>query len=167
MYIKDSLLAGHSRARSEKISRYIGKNPERFAALMQTFFSSQYRVAQRAAWPMSICVETHPDLIKPYLKKLIRLLEKPGIHDALPRNTLRILQFVDIPKSLQGPLMNQCFIFIQSPQSPAAIKAFAITILSKFSAQYPDILPELKTILLSQWANEGPAFRSRARKILR
>jgi hypothetical protein len=166
MDIVKTLLAEHSRSQSEKIAGYIGKDPERFDVLMLAFFKGEYRLAQRAAWPMSICAENHPELIRPYLKKLVSKLSEPGIHDALVRNTLRLLQFIEIPPALQGKLMDTCFQFIQSPQAPGAIKAFSISILARLGEQYPDIIPELKLILQAQWPHEGPAFRSRARKIL-
>jgi len=40
-------------------------------------------------------------------------------------------------------------------------------ILENMSERYPEILPELKTIIEARWEFETPAFRSRARKILK
>jgi hypothetical protein len=94
-------------------------------------------------------------------------LEKPGNHVAVTRNTMRLLQDVDIPKKYQGRVMNSCFEFIQAPETPIAVKAFSLTVLQHLSGEYPDILPELKLIIEEQWEQAPPAFRSRAKKILK
>jgi hypothetical protein len=157
----------HSKAQCEKIVKYVGGDKERFAKLMQLFLKGGYRVTQRSAWPMSICVEKHPDLITPYYKEIIPLLEKPGVHGAVVRNVVRLLQFVTIPKRYHGQLMSICFDFIADVETAPAIKASSLTILENLSAIYPDIRSELKLIIEERWQYETPAFKMRAKKILR
>jgi hypothetical protein len=166
MNLKEALLKEHSKNQCDKIVKYIGSSKERFAELMKLFFESEYRVTQRAAWPMSYCVRNHPELIKPYFKKLIDNLIKKGVHDAVIRNSVRLLQDVEIPEKHHGKLMDICFGFIQSNETPVAIKAFSLTILEKLSKQYPDIISELKLIIEERWEHETAAFRSRAKKIM-
>jgi hypothetical protein len=167
MDLKAALLEEHSKAQCEKIVRYIGNDKQRFDELMRLFFAGEYRVTQRAAWPMSYCVDEHPELIEPYLKKVIELLEKPVVHDAVQRNIVRLLQNVSIPKRYHGRVMNACFNFIASPTTAAAVKAFSLSILENLSKHYPEIRPELKLIIEERWEHETPAFHSRARKILK
>src|SRR5579871_552922 len=166
MNLKDALIEEHSKKQCDKIVRYIGDDKERFAELMKLFFESEYRITQRAAWPMSYCVRNHPELIKPYFSKLINNLSKKGIHDAVKRNTVRLLQDVEIPKKYHGKVMDICFSYIQSNETPVAIKAFSLTILQNLSKQYPDIIQELKLVIEERWEHETAAFRSRAKKIL-
>ena len=166
MNIEDALLKEHSKAQCDKIVKYIGNNKERFAELMKLFFKGEYRVTQRAAWPMSYCVRKHPQLINPYFKRLLDNLEKPGLHDAILRNTVRLLQDADIPETHHGRVMTICFNFIQSNDTAVAIKAFSLSILHNLSKKYPEILPVLKTIIEERWEHETAAFRSRAKKIV-
>ena len=63
--------------------------------------------------------------------------------------------------------MTAYFDFIQSPETPIAVKAFSLSILSNLSADYPEIRSELRLIIEQQWEHATPAFRSRARKILK
>lgn len=156
----------HSKSQTEKIIKYVGANKDRFAELMKLFLKGEYRVTQRAAWPMSYCVCNHPELITPYFKQIVALLEKPGVHDAVKRNIVRLLQFVEIPKKYHGQVMNACFEFIADVETAVAIKAFALTILDNLSKIYPDIRAELKLIIEERWEHETAAFRSRAKKIL-
>jgi hypothetical protein len=166
MNLKEALLQEHSKEQCDKIVQYIGDNKQRFAELMELFFKGEYRVTQRAAWPMSCCVRNHPGLVQPYFKPLIKNLETTGLHDAIKRNIVRLLQDVPLPEKYHGKVMSICFDFIQSNEIAIAIKAFSLTILQNLSKQYPEITPELKLIIEERWEQEGPAFRSRGKKIL-
>jgi hypothetical protein len=165
--LEKELLKKQSRGHCNRIVKYIGKDEVRFKELVKLFFRGEYRLTQHAAWPMSYCIANHPELAKPYYRKFINQLSDQRAHPAAKRNIVRLLQFIEIPKSLHGRLMDICFRFIGSPEEAIAVKAFSLHILENLSAIYPEILPELKTIIEARWEFETPAFRSRARKILK
>jgi len=166
MDLSKLLRAEHSKKQTDRIVGYIGSDRDRFAGLMKLFFEGEYRITQRAAWPLSYCVRQHPGLITPYYKRLLDNLGRKDIHPAVIRNTLRLLQDVSIPKRFHGQVMTTCFDLIQDPSTPVAIKAFSLTILSNLSAEYPEIRGELKVIIEEQWEQATPAFRVRAKKLL-
>jgi hypothetical protein len=95
------------------------------------------------------------------------VLDEKNVHDALVRNIVRLLQFVEIPKPLEGKIMSHCFEYIRSPSHAPAIKAFSLTILENFSKKYPDIRTELKLIIDERWPMEKAAFRSKAKNIIK
>ncbi len=167
MILREQLLKEHSKVSCNRIVAWVGSNQARFDALLRLFLDDEYRVVQRAAWPLSYCVIQHPLLIKKHFGPLLRNLRKPGIHDAVKRNTLRLLQAVDIPKRYQGPVMDSCFTYIATPAEPVAIKAFSLTVLGNLAAQYPDIIPEIKLLIEENYARETAAFKSRARQVLK
>jgi hypothetical protein len=162
-----AILKEHSKAQTARIVHYVGKDKEKFAELMKLFLQGEYRVTQRSGWPLSICVEKCPELIQPYFKKLLDYLDKPGTHEAVTRNIVRILQYVEIPKRFQGRVMSACFEFVSTPDTPIAVKAFSLTVLEHLAEIYPEIKPELKVIIEERWEHETAAFRSRARKIMK
>ncbi|HEV3221836.1 MAG TPA: hypothetical protein VGZ90_03115 [Puia sp.] len=166
MDLEKELLKRQSLVQCNRIIKYIGRDETRFADLMKLFFKGQYRLTQHAAWPMSYCVRQYPFLVKPYYKKFIDQLSDSKAHPAARRNIVRLLQFVEIPKKFHGKLMDICFQFISNPEEAIAVKAFSLTILSNLSVIYPEILPEIKTVIEARWEFETPAFRSRASKIL-
>ncbi len=131
------------------------------------FTGNEYRVVQRAAWPISYCVIAHPNFIKKHWKQLINNLNKPNVHNAVKRNTLRFLEEVEIPEKYHGQLMDYCFTYVNTPTEPIAVKCFAMTVLSNLAKIYPDILPELKITIenLKPYASAG--LMSRASKILK
>ncbi len=161
------LRAEHSKKQTDRIVAYIGDDKERFQELIQLFFKGEYRITQRAAWPLSYCVRNHPELITPYYGQLLDNLGRKDIHVAVIRNTVRLLQDVSIPKRWHGRVMSICFDFAGDVETPIAVKVFAMTIVSNLSKDYPEILSELKLIIEEQWEQATPAFRSRARKILK
>ncbi|WP_127125521.1 hypothetical protein [Pseudoflavitalea rhizosphaerae] len=167
MDLEQSILAEHSKAQCMRITAYIGNDRERFAQLMKLFLNGEYRVTQRAAWPLSCCVEAYPELIKPWYAQLLRKLQEPDTHNAVTRNIVRSLQYVTIPEKYQGTVMSICFDFIADPNQAAAVKAFSLSILQNLAKDYPEIAPELITIIEGRWSQETPAFQSRARKLLK
>lgn len=130
------------------------------------FIGNDPLLAQRASWPLSYAAVANPRLIDKHFKELLENVKKK-VHDAIKRNTVRILQDISIPEAFQGDVMNLCFDYLMAPKEKPAIKAFSLTVIKNLSVHYPDILPELKTIIEDRWDTESKAFQSRARKILR
>lgn len=161
------IASGTFKKQTDRIVAYVGDDKERFAQLIELFFKGDYRVTQRAAWPLSYCVRYHPELITPYYRQLLDNLGRKDIHVAVIRNTVRLLQDVSIPKRWHGRVMSICFEFVADAATPIAVKVFALTILSNLSQDYPEIRSELRLIIEEQWEQATPAFRSRARKILK
>jgi len=156
----------HSQAQMLKIVQYVGTNPKRFDELVQVFLHGPYRVTQRAAWPISNCVELHPNLVKPHLKTLISFLGKEGEHDAVKRNILRLLQFISIPKPLQGKTADLCFQFLGNTKEPIAIRVFAMTVLANLAKENPELKNEIIPLIEDQMPFGSAGFRSRGKKVL-
>lgn len=167
MNLRETILAEHSKANCNKIVNWVGDSQERFDELFNLFLNSEFRVNQRAAWPISYCVINYPKLISRHFSRLIRNLHKPILHDSIKRNTVRLLQHIDIPEKFHGEIMDLCFHYISSPTEAVAIKAFSLSILQNLSKQYPEIRNEVKLIIEERWEYETAAFRSRAKKFLK
>ena len=166
MDIRSQLLLEHSKPNAMKIVTFIGNDKRRFSQLMQLFFTDEYRVVQRAAQVVSICVESHPSLIQPYFSEIVSYIHQP-CHVAVQRNILRILRFIDIPPEYHGQIIEICFNFILDPKAAIAVRAFSIHIIHKLSMSYPEILSELKMVLKNLPPEEPPAIKSCIRKVLK
>lgn len=167
MNLRETILAEHSKSQTTKIIRWIGSDQKRFDELFRIFLNDEYRVVQRAAWSLSYCAILHPALIQKHFSALLKNLGRPGLHDAVKRNSIRLLQHVNIPVKFHGQVMNYCFDYLNAPQEKVAVKAFSLTVLQNLARLYPDIRQELKTIIEDRWEQETPAFRSRASKIIK
>ena len=167
MDLQQALLTEHSKANCNKIVKWVGHSQKRFDELFYLFLNSEYRINQRAAWPLSYCVIDHPNFISKHFSSLVKNLHKPAIHDSVKRNTVRLLQHINIPKKFHGEIMDICFQYISSPDEPVAIKAFSLSILQNLSKHYPEIKNEIRLVIEERWPYETAAFHSRARKFLK
>jgi hypothetical protein len=167
MDFRDALQKEHSKAQTIKIADYVGVNKPRFKKLIEVYLAGPYRITQRAAWPLSMCVERHPSLIRPHLSRILRYASRPDIHVAVKRNTVRLLQFVEIPTRLSGAVAHLCFGFLQDRKEAIAVRVFSMTVLAQLSRKEPDLKNELKLIIESELPYASAGFRSRAAKTLK
>ena len=75
--LRESLLKEHSKAQCAVIVDWIGHSQQRFDSLFNLFLNDDYRVVQRASWPLSYSVLAHPELIKKHFTKLLDNLRNP------------------------------------------------------------------------------------------
>lgn len=167
MILRNQILLEHSKANCQEIIDWVGDDVSKFNQLFHLFLNDEYRVTQRAAWPLSYCAIAHPEFMQNNFGKLISNLQKPSLHDSIKRNTLRLLQHIDIPEKYEGEILETCFKYVESPKEAVAIKAFALTVLGKFTRKYPEIIPEIKIIIEDQLPHQTAAFKSRANKLLK
>lgn len=166
MNIREALLEVHSKAQAAKIADHVGDNPERFAELMKLLLGPVYRISQRAAWPVSYCIERNPDLIKPYFNVLIKQLENDDAHVAVRRNVARLFQFVEIPKRYQGRLFDACYNLLNDADQPVAVRVFSMTVAAKLARNEPELLDELRLVATKHPSLMTAGFRSRFRRVL-
>lgn len=166
MDIRAAISAEHSKRQTMAIVEYIGGDPKRFAELMAVFFEGVYRPTQRAAWPMSVCAEKHPELLRPYLPKLVDQLRNGETHNAVRRNILRLLQYVEIPKRLAGKVYSHCLDLIADPNEMIAIHAFAITVASRIANSDPALMSELRLVVSQNIKFASPGVCVRIRRLM-
>ena len=165
MDIKTVLKSQHNKPTTLKIVNYIANDKTKFKKLITVFFESDYRLTQRAAWPLGEVVILHPNLITPYFSKLIKKLNEQNHHPALYRNILRIMQEITIPQKFQSQLLDCCFKFILNPAQPIATIAFAITVAAKICKPYKELTDELILVLKQlQIHPQTPAIISRIKQ---
>lgn len=170
MNIYNQLEQEHSKVNSLRIVAYIGNDPERFDELMNCFFmqTKDYRVPQRAAHALSLVFNAQPQLIYPYRDKLIQSLNDPELKSSLKRNILRILQFTEIDEESMGSVYENCISFLMNPKEEIAIRAFAMVVAYNISNKFPELKPELKTLIevVREEPKSSPGIQSKCRHIL-
>lgn len=166
MNLKEELLREHSKAQGNKIASYVVQDTKRYDELMTIFFEADYRLNQRAAFSINICFDKEPKLITPYITSLIKNLHRTDIHDAVKRNTIRILQFIDIPEEIEGELYDICFAFLISANEPIAIKAFSMRVLANICKSYPELKNELIPVIEDLMTHGSFGIKNRGKKIL-
>jgi len=166
MDIKAETAKEHSKLQTQKITCYIGNDQSRFGELIALVLGEDPKIAQRAAWTMSQCLESNPNLIFPHLKVLLENLRNP-VHDAIKRNTIRALDLIEIPEDLLGLVADICFDFLDSTKESIAIRVFSMTALFKVCQQEPELSNELKIVIEDHYPHGSAGFKSRARRVLK
>lgn len=144
-------------------------DPSQFSLLMSHFLDDAgegYRLPQRAAAVVNEVCEKRPDFLMPYYERIILNLRN-DIHDAVKRNTVRLLQFHHIPEDLLGEAADICFEQLQSTKEPIAIKVFSMTVLFNIVKRVPELKSELEYMIEEQMPYGSAGFVSRGRKILK
>ena len=167
MNLREAILKEHSKKQTTKIVRWIGSNQKKFDQLVELFLKGKYRVTQRAAWSLSDCVINHPELVKKHLKKLITNLNRTDVHDAVIRNTLRLMQFVVIPRPLRGMSADRCFAILNNKSHPVAFHVFSMTVLANLCKEHPEFIRELKHSIQLLKPDATAGYLSRSKKVLK
>ena len=164
MDLVEQLLLEHSKENTRHISDYIIKNPERFDELMTLFFTAEYRVTQRAAWVVGTMADEKPDMFEPYIAKMLEYC-RADVHDAVPRNIMRILQFVDIPEELSGIAYDTALELLSDPKSPVAVKCFSMSVAANVAKDIPELQSELLEVIDIQLPYQSKGYQARARHV--
>jgi len=167
MDLEAEILREHSKRQTVRIARWIGSDKRRFRGLMELLLHGDRVVTQRAAWILSSCTDHHPQLVTPWLPALLKKMQEPDVHDALKRNVVRMLQCVDIPRSLLGIVVSLCFDYLNAVDAPIAVKANSMTVLRNIAKREPDLNHELKIAIELMLPHVGPALQARGRMVLK
>ncbi len=142
MTIREQLLEENSKKRWNIVAAYIGKDRRRIANLMGLFFSDEYRVVQRASQVVSMICDRQPDMMEPWLEKMVDHLHENSI-DAVRRNVLRTFQKSVIPEVSEGRLFDLSLGYMKSIDSPIAVKVFSMTVARRICEKYPELAVEV------------------------
>jgi hypothetical protein len=164
--LREEILKEHSKRHTVYLTNKIGADQDAFDELMKLFLGDEYRVTQRASWVVSHCYDVHPWLLQKHLKAIIENMQGPT-HVAVKRNTLRMLQLMDIPDELLGYTADLCFKFLNSGKESIAVKANAMTVLFNIVKKYPELKDELKITIEEQMPLGSTGFKNRGSKILK
>lgn len=138
MDLKKLLNKGQTKAQTVQIIDYVDVNKDRFKQLVSIYLEGPYRITQRAAWPLSYCVQRHPELITPQLNEILDFLNKPNTHDAVRRNTFRLLQYIEIPSRFHAKVINLGFTYLADKKQAVAIRVFAMSVLANLTEAVPE-----------------------------
>jgi 8-oxo-dGTP diphosphatase len=165
----------------EMVSRLMGRqeadwiaisateNPAIFRKLIDYSFLADKKLAFRASWTLSKACEIFPEMIYPYMPRLIEGLEALD-NESTRRSFLRIISISEIGKldsRYHGILADHCFKALNSAFSAVAIKAYSMEILYRLARIYPELAHELSATI-NMLRSEGSAgIIARGRIILK
>jgi hypothetical protein len=167
MNFKECLAKEHSKKVTNQLVNQILKEPSLMNEFMEVFLGDSHRITQRAAWVLSYLAEKEPQIVMDYLPVLVEELSNPKHHQAVRRNILRAVQYMDIPEDVSGELLDTCFILLNKKEEQVAVKVFSMNVILRMAKKYPEIGRELCLSIEEQIAFQSTAFKNRGRKILK
>ncbi len=167
MKLRETILKEHSKKQCLKIVAWVGDDKNNFAELINLMLNDEYRVAQRAAYPVSYCIRKHPALVKPWYGRMIKKMGDKTSHDAVRRNILRVLEDMDIPEKYCGVLFEISNTYLHNIKEPIAVRAFSISVMANIAKKFPDLKTEVKLNAESLLQCGIPALEARGRNTLK
>jgi hypothetical protein len=151
---------------SDIITTYIGNSQRRFDQLRVLVFTNEKPVARRAASVMGHCCREHQGLVAPHLEPLVDLISANDTHPAIIRNTLLIIQTVEIPTDLKGIIFNLCYDMVDNPNQTLATRVYAVSILARIHESKPELVDEVELLIKQHIRHSSTGFKSRTRWVL-
>jgi hypothetical protein len=153
--------------KAPELAKYVIKH-KLLEELVTCALSENHLLSSRAMWVLAHCSDIDYDSLKKYHSRLIKNLERPGLHNGVIRNTLRLYQEHPVPEKHHSFLLDICYRYLKDPSEAIAVRAFSITVVFHISKPYPELLDELAIVL--QHLNiqeEPPGIRSRVKNTLK
>jgi len=129
------------------------------------FGISSNPAAWKAIWIMDKIHDIKPELIRPYLKAMLEIVEQLK-QSGQKRHILKLLSLNPLPKEPTGSFINYCFDLLQSKSEPIAGRVHAMQILYNISLAIPELKNELRIVIEDAMIEGTPGIRSRGRKLL-
>ena len=144
----------------------IGNNPVIFKKILDFALEDKERFAMRAARAIQMSVAKHPEIVRPYLKDIIRQLDKFKT-GGLKRSFAKMISELDwdFDEDTLGILAETCFKWVNDNNEEIAIKIYSQDILYRISEIYPELKHELITVLEHNYPHSSVAIKSRSRKM--
>lgn len=146
------------------IIREAGHNPDLFSLLMDVALYAPEQKTWRAAYLVDKIHDDYPELILPYLEKMIKKLpEEKNL--SKKRHLLKLLSMNTIPENHFSFLLDFCMKTMAS-EEPPAVRVHAMQILFNISEKEPDLKPEILALIEHEMEYHSTAgILSRGKKL--
>lgn len=169
----------HTRENRSYYANLVIDNPNLISKILDIVFMVNDKISCRAAWVLEFGCAQNLDLIVPHIDYFTKNID--NIHlDSAVRPVSKICKFIAksyfsktdnifntaLQPKHQERIIEACFDWMISDQK-VAVKAYSMSTLFLFGKQYDWIYPELIQILEQDYPKQSPAYKARARQILK
>jgi 8-oxo-dGTP diphosphatase len=154
---------------AEWIAASAVENHEIFLKLLEFSYSSDKKLAFRSSWILTKVCDQLPEIIYPFIPKLVEDLTKID-NESILRSFLRIISLSDLGKldiKQHGLLTDFCFGNLNSGFTAVAVKVYSMEILYTLTLTYPELANELSTSIRILMEDGSGAIIARGRMILK
>jgi hypothetical protein len=130
----------------ELITGEIASGRKSLDSLMEVCLYSRHPLSWRATWVADKIHDVRPELVVPYLEKIILQLKKET-HPGKKRQFLKLISMHDIREKYHSFLMDYCLICFMRTNEPVSVRVYALQILYNISELQPLFKPELLSLI--------------------
>jgi len=163
----EKLLHDSSRGAADAAASIVIDKPELLQEVFELCFSENKLTAMRVSRIFPIIGELHPEITDPFLPQLIENLELTK-NESVIRNFLKLISISigSITENNIGFLIIYCFKTLESGKQAIAIHVYCMQILYEISKSFPEIKPELVSVIEQRLPEGSMAIKTTASKIL-
>jgi hypothetical protein len=121
----------------------LDKEPHILDLCFEEFFSTSLRTCQEISWTLTQIGGARPNMITPYIDRIIETLQNTKAHNAFVRNSIRIWQEMDIPEDYRGLIFDICYEYILDNGRQIAVRAFSMNVCVNICLQHPELKEDL------------------------
>ena len=121
------------------------ENTENYTILMEIALYDQSEKSWRAAYMFDKINDRYPDLILPYMDKIVAQLYKES-NSSKKRHFLKLISMKPVPERHFGFLVNYCLETLSSDEPPA-VRVHAMQVLFNISEKEKDLKPKLLLVI--------------------
>jgi hypothetical protein len=137
-----------------------------FDLLMEIALNHTKKRSWRAAYVVDQIHDNHPELVRPFLSKMVKKLEVEKNHSK-KRHFLKLISMNEIQEKDIGFLFDFCMETLTS-EEPPAVRVHAMQILYNISEKQPGLKPELLAVIQHEMEYHSTAgIISRGKRITR
>ncbi|MCL5128606.1 adenylosuccinate lyase [Algibacter sp. L4_22] len=169
----------HSREKRLFYANMMINHPELIPKLLDILFRVDDKISPRAAWVLEFMCSKDIETIIPYLDRFTENIYKVHLDPAV-RPVAKICELLakyynsrednriktELTKVHQERIIETCFDYMINDEKVAP-KAYGMVALFLFGKHFDWVHPELKIILDRDYPKQSPAFKARARQILK
>ncbi|MDR2009161.1 MAG: hypothetical protein LBQ22_01595 [Bacteroidales bacterium] len=128
----------------KELSGFIKGKPELLRSFVM-YISSNTKEAWRASWVLAYYSSKYHEDLNPYADEIIRALKKINI-DGHIRETLKILQNLDLSEEQTSEVFDICYDLLLDNHRKPSVRSIAFQFLLKVSKEYPELKNEIIAI---------------------
>ena len=122
-------------------------NHEYFDTALKIGLTNEKPYCWRCAWIIFKASEKKPELLNPYITRIINSLENFRFDSQIGGFLKTLTYAVEIDEELLGLLTNYCIKIIYDTQRPSHNKYYAIQLLLKIAKKFPDLSREFTLVI--------------------
>jgi hypothetical protein len=154
----------------DAISKYCVENPKSIHDILDYCNDDEIGIQQNAGAVLGKIINLDKSVLIPHEQRILSCL-KSNPHNAVKRAAMRVFQFIEISKEVEGELFDTAMAFVNNPEEPIAVRAFGMSAARRVCELYPELANELIPpieVMVDQKLSSGIVSRGkRELKILR